>query len=59
MDVVFPPSMPHSQVRRSLALILAVQLNSQAKHPTSSAQTIVEDAKKIATFIVERDADKE
>ncbi len=59
MDVVFPPSMPHSQVRRSLALILAVQLNAQAKNPTSSAQTIISDAKRISAFIVERDNEKE
>lgn len=59
MDVVFPPTMPHSQVRRSLAMILAVQLNAQANPPTSSAQAVLEVAKKISAYIAERDADKE
>lgn len=59
MDIVFPPTMPHSQVRRSLALILAVQLNEQSKNPTSSATTIVNDAKKLSQFISEREDTKD
>lgn len=59
MDIVFPPTMPHSQVRRSLALILAVQLNEQAKNPTSSATAIVNDAKKLSQFISEREDTKD
>lgn len=55
MNVVFPPTMPHSQVRRSLALILAMQLNEHSKNPISSSLSLVADAKIISAFISERD----
>lgn len=55
MEMVFPPNMPHSQVRRSLALLLAVRLNAQSPGQETSAQSIILNAGKFARFISERD----
>lgn len=60
MDIVFPPTMPHSQVRRSLALIVAVQLNGQAtNYRASTATELIESAKKLSQFISEREDTKD